>query len=127
MAEARQITPESSTYGLREVLSPMETLAQSNSTIAPTTTPVATTGLRSGWKWNMARIRAGQPGYFARRSQHFRLGIAWSPEMLHNKVVVRAGTDLYYDRGELFTYLSPGFAAGVITGGPSASIRLRPL
>ena len=47
-----------------------------------------------------------------------RLGIAWSPEMFHNKVVVRAGTGLYYDRGELFTYLSPGFAAGVITGGP---------
>ena len=47
-----------------------------------------------------------------------RLGIAWSPQMFHNKVVVRAGTGLYYDRGELFTYLSPGFAAGVIAGGP---------
>ncbi len=47
-----------------------------------------------------------------------RLGIAWSPEMFHNKVVVRAGTGFYYDRGELFSYLSPGFAAGVITGGP---------
>jgi hypothetical protein len=47
-----------------------------------------------------------------------RIGIAWSPEMFHNKVVVRAGTGLYYDRGELFTYLSPGFAAGVIAGGP---------
>jgi hypothetical protein len=47
-----------------------------------------------------------------------RLGIAWSPGMFHNKVVVRAGTGFYYDRGELFTYLSPGFAAGVITGGP---------
>jgi hypothetical protein len=47
-----------------------------------------------------------------------RLGIAWSPGMFHNKVVVRAGTGLYYDRGELFTYLSPGFAAGVIAGGP---------
>lgn len=47
-----------------------------------------------------------------------RLGIAWSPEMFHNKVVVRAGTGMYYDRGELFTYLSPGFAAGVIAGGP---------
>jgi Carboxypeptidase regulatory-like domain len=47
-----------------------------------------------------------------------RLGIAWSPGMFHNKIVVRAGTGLYYDRGELFTYLSPGFAAGVITGGP---------
>jgi hypothetical protein len=47
-----------------------------------------------------------------------RLGIAWSPEMFHNKVVVRAGTGIYYDRGELFSYFSPGFAAGVITGGP---------
>src|SRR5580700_45327 len=47
-----------------------------------------------------------------------RLGIAWSPEMFHNKVVVRAGSGFYYDRGELFTYLSPGFAAGVIAGGP---------
>src|SRR6202795_4365439 len=43
MAEASEIPPQSSTYGLRrEVLSPMETLAQSISTIAPTTTPVAT-------------------------------------------------------------------------------------
>lgn len=47
-----------------------------------------------------------------------RLGIAYSPEMFHNRVVVRAGTGLYYDRGELFTYLSPGAAAGVIAGGP---------
>src|SRR5271169_6806515 len=38
-----QAYPESGGYGLRrEVLSPMETLAQSVSTIAPTTTPVAT-------------------------------------------------------------------------------------
>ena len=43
MTQALQIAPEGSTYGLRrEVLSPMETLAQSISTIAPTTTPVAT-------------------------------------------------------------------------------------
>jgi hypothetical protein len=47
-----------------------------------------------------------------------RIGVAWSPAMFHNKVVVRAGAGLYYDRGELFTYLSPGFASGVITGGP---------
>jgi hypothetical protein len=47
-----------------------------------------------------------------------RIGIAWSPDVFHGKVVVRAGAGLYYDRGELFTYLSPGFAAGVITGGP---------
>jgi Carboxypeptidase regulatory-like domain len=47
-----------------------------------------------------------------------RLGVAWSPGMFHDKVVVRAGWGIYYDRGELFTYLSPGFAAGVIAGGP---------
>ena len=38
-----QTLPEAGSYGLRrEVLSPMETLAQSVSTIAPSTTPVAT-------------------------------------------------------------------------------------
>jgi len=47
-----------------------------------------------------------------------RLGLAWSPRKFNDKIVVRAGTGMYYDRGELFTYLSPGFAAGVITGGP---------
>jgi hypothetical protein len=47
-----------------------------------------------------------------------RLGLAWSPRKFNDKVVVRSGWGLYYDRGELFTYLSPGFAAGVIAGGP---------
>ena len=47
-----------------------------------------------------------------------RLGLAWSPRKFNDKLVVRAGWGLYYDRGELFTYLSPGFAAGVIAGGP---------
>ncbi|HWX92332.1 MAG TPA: TonB-dependent receptor [Terriglobales bacterium] len=47
-----------------------------------------------------------------------RVGLAWSPKMFNDKVVVRAGWGLYYDRGELFTYLSPGFASGVIAGGP---------
>jgi len=47
-----------------------------------------------------------------------RAGVAWSPKMFNDKVVVRAGWGLYYDRGELFTYLSPGFASGVIAGGP---------
>ena len=47
-----------------------------------------------------------------------RLGFAWSPKMFNNKIVVRAGWGMYYDRGELFTYLSPGVAAGVIPGGP---------
>jgi hypothetical protein len=47
-----------------------------------------------------------------------RLGIAWSPKKFNDKVVVRAGSGLYYDRGELYSYLSPGFAEGVINGGP---------
>ncbi|MGA2359901.1 MAG: carboxypeptidase regulatory-like domain-containing protein [Terriglobales bacterium] len=47
-----------------------------------------------------------------------RLGVAWSPKHFNDKVVVRAGTGIYYDRGELFSYLSPGFAEGVIQGGP---------
>jgi hypothetical protein len=47
-----------------------------------------------------------------------RIGAAWQPEMFKSKVVVRAGTGIYYDRGELYTYLSPGFAAGEISGGP---------
>jgi hypothetical protein len=47
-----------------------------------------------------------------------RLGIAWAPKMFNNKVVVRVGTGFYYDRGELFTYLSPGYAAGETTAGP---------
>jgi hypothetical protein len=47
-----------------------------------------------------------------------RFGVAWSPKKFNNKIVVRAGWGMYYDRGELFTYLSPGVAAGEIPGGP---------
>jgi hypothetical protein len=47
-----------------------------------------------------------------------RVGAAWQPEMFHNKVVVRTGAGLYYDRGELFSYFSPGYAIGTVTGGP---------
>jgi len=47
-----------------------------------------------------------------------RAGLAWSPKKFDGKVVVRTGWGIYYDRGELFTYLSPAFAAGVIAGGP---------
>jgi len=47
-----------------------------------------------------------------------RIGVAWSPKRFNDKIVVRAGWGMYYDRGELFTYLSPGFASGLIAGGP---------
>jgi hypothetical protein len=32
-----------------------------------------------------------------------RFGVAWSPRRFNDKVVVRAGTGFYYDRGELFS------------------------
>ena len=32
--------------------------------------------------------------------------------------MVRTGAGIYYDRGELFSYLSPGYAAGETTAGP---------
>jgi hypothetical protein len=42
-----------------------------------------------------------------------RLGVAWSPEYFKNKVVVRAGAGIYYDRGEYFQYLSPPAGSGI--------------
>ena len=47
-----------------------------------------------------------------------RIGAAWQPGLFCGKVVVRSGAGIYYDRGELFTYLSPGYAIGSVTGGP---------
>ena len=38
--------------------------------------------------------------------------------MFNNKVVVRAGWGMYYDRGELYAYLSPGVTQNITTGGP---------
>ena len=55
-----------------------------------------------------------------------RLGVAWSPKKFNNKVVVRAGWGMYYDRGELFAYLSPGVASGVIPGGPFGVVQSPP-
>ncbi|HEX4005924.1 MAG TPA: TonB-dependent receptor [Acidobacteriaceae bacterium] len=47
-----------------------------------------------------------------------RIGFAWQPSNFHSKLVVRGGSGFYYDRGELYTYFSPGYAAGEIAGGP---------
>jgi hypothetical protein len=47
-----------------------------------------------------------------------RVGVAWTPKMFHDKIVVRAGWGMYYDRGELYTYLSPGVAQSATPGGP---------
>ena len=47
-----------------------------------------------------------------------RIGIAYQPETFHNKLVIRSGFGMYYDRGEIFSYFSPGYAIGTVTGGP---------
>jgi hypothetical protein len=47
-----------------------------------------------------------------------RIGVAWSPKMFNSKIVVRAGWGMYYDRGELYAYLSQPAAATVAPGGP---------
>jgi len=47
-----------------------------------------------------------------------RIGVAWSPKMFNSKLVVRAGWGMYYDRGELYSYLSPGLTQNITNGGP---------
>lgn len=55
-----------------------------------------------------------------------RLGVAWQPKIFNNKVVVRSGTGLYYDRGENFSFLSAGYAIGEVTGGPFGVVQAPP-
>jgi hypothetical protein len=42
-----------------------------------------------------------------------RIGMAYSPSVFNNKVVVRAGFGVYYDRGEYFTEFSPPAGGGI--------------
>ena len=54
-----------------------------------------------------------------------RIGFAWSPRKFHSNLVVSGGAGIYYDRGELFTYLSQ--PAGSSTGGPFGVTEASPL
>src|SRR5277367_1526284 len=54
-----------------------------------------------------------------------RVGFAWSPEQNHGTVVFRGGFGMYFDRGELFSYLSQPAGSG--NGGPFGVTESAPL
>jgi Carboxypeptidase regulatory-like domain len=54
-----------------------------------------------------------------------RLGFAWAPKRFSNNLVWRGGFGLYFDRGELFSYLSQPAGSG--NGGPFGVTESAPL
>ena len=69
---------------------------------SPHATPGVSTSTLTGRQWGFAP----------------RIGVAWSPKRFDSKVVVRAGWGMYYDRGELYSYLSQPAADTIAPGGP---------
>ena len=54
-----------------------------------------------------------------------RVGFAWAPKQNHGNVVFSGGAGIYYDRGELFSYLSQPAGSG--NGGPFGVTEAAPL
>jgi hypothetical protein len=54
-----------------------------------------------------------------------RIGFAYTPKQTAGKMVIRGSFGTYYDRGELFSYLSQ--PAGSVTGGPFGVTEAAPL